>query len=970
MKQVSMLFLFWGSFCFLQAQSQLVKQWDKRYGGSETDNLNALIATTDRGYLLGGHTYSDTSGDCSEPTRYGADFWMVKVDSFGIKQWDKRFGGSDADVTGAFGAIKQTKDGGYILGGVSRSGISGDKTQASRGITDFWVVKTDSAGNKIWDKRFGGDRDEDVTTIIQTKDGGYILGGSSESGISGDKTEDSRGWWDFWIVKIDSAGNKLWDKRFGSGAQEFMRAVQQTPDGGYILGGDCYSNAYYDVTQPSRGASDFWIVKIDSTGTKQWDRRFGGADYEMLSSLIITADGGYYLAGTSGSGMNGDKTQASWGLNDYWVVKTDSLGNKLWDQRYGSTNIEDYLGNAFQTFDGGFLLCGTSYSPIGGDKTEANLGQEQTWIIKTDANGFKQWDKTIFTSGHDENSYAVQCLDGCYAFSNITPADTGGYKTEFTRGMRDYWVVKFCDTTLPRQVPLHTSVVGYNASCPSACNGSAVINPLNGTSPYTYLWQPGNYNTAAINNLCAGTYNVTVTDVANNSITASITIAHPNAITPNDSSVSATCGNSNGSASVTPTGGNGSYTYLWSTGGTAATISNLAPANYTVTVTSGVCSVTTATVVNATGTAVTLFSSTVATSCNSSNGSASVAVTTGASPYSYLWSNGRTIATISNVTSGTYTVTVTGFDGCTTSTNVTVAASTGVTLLVLPAHTSCGNSNGSVSIIPTTGVSPFVYLWSNGDSVSTPGNLAAGTYTVTTTDVRGCSATAAVTINSSNSPHVTAGADKYIMCTNDSALICATGSQLTYLWNTGQSGSCIHTQSAGNYYVTATDNNNCTVESNHLSIAVYPSPSVSISVNGDTLAAYNAITYQWYLNGNKITGATGNIYIADQTGTYSVAVTDTNGCIAFSNTINITGIHNLYLDKIIVHPNPATDQLFIETNEIIVTEINIYSVTGSLVNKNAQLQNGSVDISQLAKGAYIVEIKSNELSVNRRWVKM
>ncbi|MBL0053995.1 MAG: T9SS type A sorting domain-containing protein [Bacteroidetes bacterium] len=153
------------------------------------------------------------------------------------------------------------------------------------------------------------------------------------------------------------------------------------------------------------------------------------------------------MGGTSNSGISGDKTQPSWGVYDYWVVKIDSLGIKQWDKRFGGTGEDEGIGYISQTIDGGFLLSGDSYSPISGDKTENNLGPEQTWVIKTDALGNKQWDKTVFTNGHDEGGLAIKTKDGCFALANYTYAGIGGDKTQASQGSWDYWIIKFCDTT-------------------------------------------------------------------------------------------------------------------------------------------------------------------------------------------------------------------------------------------------------------------------------------------------------------------------------------------------------------------------------------------------------------------------------------------------------------------------------------------------------------------------------------------
>jgi hypothetical protein len=218
-------------------------------------------------------------------------------------------------------------------------------------------------------------------------------------------------------------------------------------DGGYILGGYSYSSISGDKTQTTWGYSDYWIIKIDSLGIKQWDKDFGGTDYDYCYSLRQTKDGGYILHGTSTSGISGNKLVASWGGFDYWTIKTDSLGNKEWEKAFGG-NQDDLPGTVFITADNGYLLSGTSKSPISGNKTENNLGYEQTWIVKTDSLGTKQWDKTIFTNGNDETGIAIQAKDECYIMAIESAGGIAGYKTQDSWNSRDYWIIKFCDSTL------------------------------------------------------------------------------------------------------------------------------------------------------------------------------------------------------------------------------------------------------------------------------------------------------------------------------------------------------------------------------------------------------------------------------------------------------------------------------------------------------------------------------------------
>ncbi|MEP7170800.1 MAG: T9SS type A sorting domain-containing protein, partial [Bacteroidota bacterium] len=311
-----------------------------------------------------------------------------------------------------------------------------------------------SLGAKQWDKTFGGSANDALYSLKQTADGGYLLAGFSGSGISGDKTQPlldtclncvTRA--DYWIVKTDAAGMYQWDKDFGGLVNDNLHAMQQTADGGFLLAGYSVSGIGGNKTQPSIGATDYWIVKTDSLGNFQWDKDFGGPDEDYLLAMEQTTDAGYILGGFSFSGIGGDKTQPSWGASDYWILKTDSLGAIQWEKDFGGSSLEDDFGSVSQTADGGYLLAGSSYSQLSGNKSENNLGIEQSWIIKTNSLGILQWDKTVFTNGHDEQGLTIQTIDGCFATANYTDGGIGGDKSQPSQGFYDYWIVKFCDST-------------------------------------------------------------------------------------------------------------------------------------------------------------------------------------------------------------------------------------------------------------------------------------------------------------------------------------------------------------------------------------------------------------------------------------------------------------------------------------------------------------------------------------------
>jgi hypothetical protein len=423
---------------FLATAQAPLKEWDARFGGSDGDFFFSLQQTTDGGYILGGYSLSGISGDKTQASHGVVDYWIVKTDGNGIKQWDARLGGSSVD---GFFSLQQTADGGYILGGYSNSGMSGDKTEESQGDYDYWIIKTDGSGVKEWDAGFGGTKNDVFYSLQQTTDGGYILGGYSLSGISGDKTQANQGANDYWIVKTDGSGVKQWDSRFGGNRNDDLHCIQQTADGGYILGGESYSGISGDKTQANQGLSDYWIVKTDGNGVKQWDAQFGGNDHDRLYSLQQTTDGGYILGGESYSQISGDKTQESQGLSDYWIVKTDGNGVKQWDARFGGSN-EDVCFSLQQTADGGYILGGRSWSGISGDKSQESWGGIDYWIVKTDGNGAKQWDARFGGFNDEYFSSLQQTNDGGYILGGSSYSRITGDKSQASQGALDYWIIK------------------------------------------------------------------------------------------------------------------------------------------------------------------------------------------------------------------------------------------------------------------------------------------------------------------------------------------------------------------------------------------------------------------------------------------------------------------------------------------------------------------------------------------------
>ncbi len=424
--------------------AQPIIQWQNTIGGNANDQLQSVQQTSDGGYIAGGFSFSNITGDKTEDTIGGYDYWIIKTNDIGGLLWQNTIGGNGNDY---LNSVQQTADNGYIIAGYSESGISGDKTENHFGESDYWVLKLDSNGIIKWQNTIGGDSADQLCTVRRTFDGGYILGGSSNSSASVDKTESSHGLFDYWVVKIDSLGSILWQNTIGGAGNDMLQSVRETSDGGYILGGYSDSDSSGDKTEYSIGLTDYWIVKIDSLGNIQWENTIGGSDYDFLYTAQQTNDLGYIIGGSSFSSISGDKTEDVIGFDDYWVLKLDALGNIQWQNTIGG-DMTDRLRSIQQTSDNGYLLAGHSNSDISGDKSETSLGSYDYWMVRTDSSGMIKWQNTIGGNEWEEMRSMQITIDGGYILGGYSRSNISGDKTENCQGFFDYWLVKLYNDSI------------------------------------------------------------------------------------------------------------------------------------------------------------------------------------------------------------------------------------------------------------------------------------------------------------------------------------------------------------------------------------------------------------------------------------------------------------------------------------------------------------------------------------------
>lgn len=425
-------------FC-AAAQQPLGRKWDARFGGVKEEAFYKIFRLPDGGYAMGGISDSAQDGDKTSPQKGYGDYYIVRTDSIGNKLWDKSYGGSSSEV---MFSMCLTSDGGFLLAGHSGSGAGGDKTEPGRGGLDYWVVRLDADGNKLWDRRFGGASDEILGDARQCADGGFILTGFSESNAGGDKSEDNGGARNGWVVRIDSLGNKLWDETYRSRADMVLWAGSELADGGFLFAGSAAADSTFDISEHGIGI-DFWAVRTDAWGAKIWDRRYeqGGSDW--LRAMVEANNGDFVLFGQKNT-------------IDI-LVRIDTVGNRVWEKEYYSGGQATDIS---ATQDGGFLVSEYTAVPKDGDKTELSLGNTQTWVLKIDSAGNKVWDKTIFTWS-DNAGYAIESTPGCIVVGTSCRGGIGGYKTQpnwdTSLSTLDFWLVELCegwvDTTLCPQQP-------------------------------------------------------------------------------------------------------------------------------------------------------------------------------------------------------------------------------------------------------------------------------------------------------------------------------------------------------------------------------------------------------------------------------------------------------------------------------------------------------------------------------------
>jgi len=877
-------------------------QWVKTYGGSGNNEVfNSVRQTSDNGYIANGYTDSFGAG--------GTDAYVVKTDATGNVLWSHTFGGSGSDDSYSG---QQTADGGYIIAG-SYFGTD----------ADLFLVKMDASGNLLWTKTIGGTGNEFAYSVQQTNDKGYITTGSTTSfGAAGN---------DVYLVKTDSVGTVQWTKTYGGSGDEQGNSVQQTKDGGYIIMGKSnsflpnqiyiiktdpagdtlwtktYKGTYgYGIEQTTDGGyaiagmfnvtpinGDMYLLKIDSAGNLQWAKAYGGGNPDIGYCGRQTADGGYIVSGIT--------TSFGAGNNDIYLVKTDSLGNSGCHEASvtpahsgggfistggssanlgGQTNVATIvntpiLQNSLQCMDSVSMQTAYSFCAGGSVTLHAFGGSSYSWSPSTGLSNSTIDDPVASPSVN--TTYTLTVYRGpCSITKNVTVAVlplpvisisgdsvmcSGGFATLSASGGVTYSWSNGATTSSIIVSPSITTTYSVTGTDSSGCSGSnaatvtvttaitaAIIgdtvicqgqtDTLIASGGSSYSWSTGattqtilinpsvltTYTVIAVSGSCADTATATVT--VNPAVTASIS---------NDTTI---CAGQN--VILTASGGTN---YSWSTGASTFSIgvNPTLSTTYSVMVSNGNCFDTAS--VN-----VTVISSATIGITNDTSVCQSQSVTlTVSGGTSYVWSTGATTTSLIVTPANTTTYSVVVSNGtCANSATVQVAVAFPFTAVISNDTTLC---QGPTIVLTVSGGNQ--YLWSNGDTTS---SISVAPSTTTTYSVLasngGCFDTASVNVTVNPTPVVSISKDTTI-CRYQTMTFTASGGT-SYLWSTGSTKSSIIVQpSSTTIYSVTVSNGTCsatgnvTATVNNVVGATITGTTTLCDGHSTTLSATGGIYFYW-----------------------------------------------------------------------------------------------------------------------------
>ena len=344
-------------YWLLKLDSEGNLQWSRTYGGSMDDRGQSVIQTADGGFALTGYAMSD-DGDGSNNNGFH-DNWILKLDAQGNLEWEKSFGFSGHDHSYD---LVQTADGGFFfVGFLDITSALADGTYyrgnslTSHGVGEFWGTKIDASGNLEWRAYYGGTNNDRAHAVVQADDGGFVLAGFSES--EDFDISNSRGSYDFWVVKITNAGELVWERSFGGSGIEIAYDIAKTESNSYLITGHTFSSDE-DISS-NNGEADIWLIHVSDQGDLLWERTYGGNLFDAAQSVDAIGSNQILIAGNAKSDGLGEIPNS--GENDIWLAKTSLQGQLIWQRTFGGSAL-DFGFDALQDRSQSLILVGSSDS--------------------------------------------------------------------------------------------------------------------------------------------------------------------------------------------------------------------------------------------------------------------------------------------------------------------------------------------------------------------------------------------------------------------------------------------------------------------------------------------------------------------------------------------------------------------------------------------------------------------------------
>lgn len=837
------LVFFLPSFSQSNCEFNLEIDWQKNFGGSNSEIAQNVRQTSDGGYIIGGHTLSE---DFNIDNNYGGvDYWIVKTDANGNAQWDKNFGGASTDVAKA---VVETSDNGFLFVGGALS--SDQDIQNPYGSFDIWVVKLDGGGNLQWERSYGGTGNDRPEWIEKTSDGGYVICGTTSS--NDNHFSDNKGITDAFVLKLDAGGDVQWSKTVGGSSEDFANHIMETNDGSFVASGGTFS--FDGDIDDLSGGMDVMIFKLESDGTLDWVETIGGSGIEWSNWNYETSDGNYLFTGPTDS--NDGDFSVNNGARDMWIAKISPQGNSVWRQVYGGS--KDEIGNAIvETPSNGFLISG--HSEINDGDVTSNYGNLDIWVVNCDANGNMIGDYNFGGSNSEMTEDFRATDDGGLILSGFSESDDVDLSGNF--GQADFWVIKF----KPLGGGLSNPELGPDQSFCESRNvflDASVINCVG----CQYAWSDGTSNsTNVVAPTETTTYSVVVTNNQGCTVSDEVTINISDLDIALDFSHPSGCVD-DGIITADAIGGTGNYTYTWSNGVNGQVNPGLSSGLYNVTVNDGECESRGFVFLQAENANIPQFDlGADQTICNNT----SVVLEVDLENVTSKWSNGETTNSIIVDSPGFYSVTVTNSDGCTGFDGINIEQSDQIEF-------SFGNdiSTCEEEYLLTSPISASNYSWSTGESSESILITQSGIYELMVSDEEGCTGEAFIQVILNESFEFSLGqdlsdCDAFIFETNITE-------DVDFLWGDGSSTNSIEISETGTYSLTITNEEGCTSEDDIL-ITIFESPDIDLGENSASCEPLDLFLMteddlSWS------TGSTENEITVSETDWYFVTVTNENNC--------------------------------------------------------------------------------------------